>query len=121
MTPEELLQHATEFSFLPPGMDRSDPHARYFDVQVSRRSEGKWAVVSMGQVWCDGEWAHEKWVYEALPSNRTEEFIASTRFPLEEAIEIAQKATETVTHVGFNYAEFLVRMEQLKKKEQEAK
>lgn len=122
MTPEERLQHATEFSFLPPGMERTDPNARYFEVKVSRRSDDKWAVVCLDQVWCHGEWEHEKWVYEALPSNRTAEFIANTRFPLEEAIEIAQAATETVKFVGFTYAEFVVRnaerMERLKKEQE---
>jgi len=117
MTPEELLQHATEFSFLPPGLERTDPNARYFEVKASRRGEGKWAVVCMGEVW-DGEY----WVYESLPSNRTEEFIAKARFPLEEAVQIAQAATETVKLVGFTYAEFVVknaeRMERLKKEQE---
>jgi hypothetical protein len=104
MKPEELLAHATTFSFLPPGLERTDPNAKYFEVTVERRSEGRWAVINLGQAW-DGE----DWVYESLPSSREDEFLKKARFSLEEAVEIAQASTLTVKGLGFPYEEFVVR------------
>jgi hypothetical protein len=55
------------------------------DLLISWRGHDRWAITDrFGNVMLrTGEW-----VYEPMPSSRTEEFIAATRFPLDEAFEI---------------------------------
>lgn len=57
-------------------------------IKVENRGLGSWAVLDGSR--ClnhDGGWE-----YEPLPSNRTDEFLARCRFPLEEAIDRATTA-----------------------------
>lgn len=59
-------------------------------VVIELRSQGKWAVVMSSRdsvLNRDGTWE-----YEPLPSNRTAEFLARTRFSLEEALWIIDRA-----------------------------
>lgn len=56
-------------------------------IQISYRGSDNWVVIQFGEVLN----RDEQWEYEPLPSNRTDEFIARTRFPLIEAISLAQK------------------------------
>lgn len=44
-----------------------------------------------GDVWQEST---VEWVYECLPSNRTEQFITQTRYPLEQALLIAKRLLE---------------------------
>lgn len=102
MTPEELLEHAVSFALYPAGAKDDEINGRNFRVTVERRGTGDaWAVVHMGDVW-DGS----EWVYEALPSNRTDEFKAKTRFPLGVAVEIASKLVEQISVNGFTYSQW---------------
>lgn len=102
LTPTELLNHATEFVFTPAVEGDEDVEAlRHFRIYVKWRSEGKYAVSHMSEVW-DGT----EWVYESLPSNRTDEFLAATRFPLEQAVDYAQELAHTVTVNGRTYREW---------------
>jgi hypothetical protein len=89
MTNEELLARATQFSF------EASPSVF---VSVDRVGE-------LGDPWAD-RWAiryfHEcltksgRWVTEPSPSNRTDSFKNRTRFTLEEAMERASKAANTL-------------------------
>lgn len=102
MTAEELLAHATEFTFLPAGASANDPEAmRYFAVRVVWRKGGRWAVTHMGDCWSSDGWQHE-----SLPDSRTDTFLAGARFPLEEAAAIARSVVDSVTINGFTWAQW---------------
>ena len=83
LTPEEMqarLDCATRF-FVGQNVFRSS-------VFVELRGVGVWAVTD-GTCVLNSEGS---WEYEPLPSNRTEEFIARTRFGLDEAFERGRAA-----------------------------
>ena len=64
----------------------------HFRVAIESRGDGKWAIINGGMCWTrDGEWE-----YESMPSNRTDEFIARTRYTLEEAFKLAPAAQASV-------------------------
>ena len=105
MTPEELLNHAVSFAFYPTGSPEDDINRSTFRISVERRGIGDaWAVVHMGEVW-DGNC----WVYEHIPSERTDEFKARTRFPLMTAVEIATRLVDEVVVNGGTYAQWMER------------
>ena len=58
------------------------------DIAVEQRSKDRWCVSAFGGTVVDRDLQRH---YEPMPSNRTEEFIAATRFSLEEAFDIAQR------------------------------
>lgn len=60
------------------------------DLFVEKRGEGKWCVSVFGNV-VDRDLNRH---YEPYPSNRSEEFIAATRFSLDEAFDIAKRYNE---------------------------
>lgn len=99
---DRLLAHASEFIFYPTGAKAGDQEASHFAIRVSLRSEGKFAVVHMGNCW-NGK----TWEYESLPSHRTEEFIASTRFERDDAIRQALALVDTITLNGRTWAQWL--------------
>jgi hypothetical protein len=81
----EALAAATKFEFNPHGIDAGHPVET---VSAEYRGHGLYAVTSLG-----GKVLNKKgsWEYESSPSNRTEDFIARTRFPRDEAIVLAKK------------------------------
>lgn len=88
LTPEELLQKATTFAFLPEGADiTKHPKDAYFMISVELRSRGTWAICSTGEVWNQ---SLQEWQMEPRNSSLTEEDFSSIRFTLDEAIDIAQ-------------------------------
>ncbi|MCU6481935.1 hypothetical protein [Arthrobacter sp. A2-55] len=105
LTSEQLLEHATEFAFLPTGAERGQPDVDLFTVTVSSRSPGRYAVLYKGSCW-DGE----GWVYESMPSSRTGEFKARTRFPLAEAVGLGRAFADTVTINGHTWAQWQERL-----------
>lgn len=74
MTEQEMLARATRFQVAE-------------DIAVEKRGENAWCVSVYGTV-VDRDLNRH---YEPSPSNRTDEFIAATRFTLEEAFNIAQR------------------------------
>lgn len=104
MNEKELLKHATDFAFYPEGAEKDEVNGRYYRVTVSKRSEDKWAVIFFNECWHQKE---QDWVYESLPSNRTEEFTENTRFSLETAVSIAVEMTEKLVVNGRTYAQWL--------------
>lgn len=74
MTEQEMLALATRFEIAE-------------DIAVEKRGENSWCVSVFGTV-VDRDLNRH---YEPMPSNRTEEFIAATRFTLDEAFDIAQR------------------------------
>lgn len=102
MTPEELVDHAISFAFYPAGAKEDDVNGMNFRITVERRGIGDaWAIKHFGDCW-DGE----DWVYESLPSSRTDEFKAKARFPLETAVELARKFVDTIVINGATYAQW---------------
>jgi hypothetical protein len=75
MTQEEMLKLATRF-------DLGD------DVTIEKRGRDKWCVKVFETTVLD-KGLHR--IFEAMPSSRTQEFIDSTRFTLDEAFEIATR------------------------------
>jgi hypothetical protein len=74
MTDQEMLARAVRFL-----VDE--------DIYVEKRGEDSWCVSVFGGTVLDRDLQR---YYEPMPSNRTDEFIAATRFTLTEAFEIAQ-------------------------------
>lgn len=58
------------------------------DVFVEKRGEGKWCVRAFGNTVVDRDLKRQ---YEPMPRSRTDEFIAATRFSLDEAFDIAKR------------------------------
>lgn len=73
MTDKEKLAMATSFQVAE-------------DLTIEKRGESTWCVKYFGSTVLDRELERH---YEPMPSGRTEEFIAATRFTLDEAFEIA--------------------------------
>lgn len=61
------------------------------DIAIEKRGENRWCVVVFGGTVIDRDLNRH---YEPMPSSRTEEFIAATRFDLEEAFSIAKRYDE---------------------------
>lgn len=75
MTDQEMLARAVRFQIAD-------------DIHIEKRGENRWCVSAFGGTVVDRELQRH---YEPMPSNRTEEFIAATRFTLAEAFDIAQR------------------------------
>lgn len=73
------------------------------EVMIEWRGGDTYCVRAVGNVLDrDGDW-----VYEPMPSSRTDEFIQATRFTLAEALERAAKALPALrTHMG-PYGQYL--------------
>lgn len=79
-----------------------------WDVTVEWRSEGLWAVKHHS--YCAD--ANGDWDYEPSPSNRTDEWKATHRFPLEEALRLAHKAAPKVCINGYYPADLIAKYAQ---------
>ena len=101
MTAEELLAHATEFTFLPAGASTGDRDVSRFAIRVAYRADGLWAVTRDGEFW-----GPDGWAYEMSPSSRTPDFIARHRFPLEQAVAIAANLVDGLTINGRTWAQW---------------
>ena len=75
MTDQEMLARAVRFQMGE-------------DVYVEKRGEDAWCVNVFGGTVLDRDLQGH---YEPMPSNRTDEFIAATRFSLSEAMAIADR------------------------------
>ena len=75
MTEQEMLARAVRFQVSE-------------DVYVEKRGEDAWCVSAFGGTVVDRDLQRH---YEPMSSNRTEEFIAATRFSLVEAFDIAER------------------------------
>ncbi len=68
------------------------PYATRFeiaeDVTIEKRGKDLWCVVVFGGTVLDSDLNRH---YEPMPSSRTEEFIAATRFSLEDAYSVAKR------------------------------
>jgi hypothetical protein len=94
MTPEELLAHATEFTF--PVVPQDHYLQAFIDIDMytivlSFRGPDSWAVLRRGSSYC---WNRRTkgWDYEPSPSSRTDAFKRTHRFTLAEALAIVPGA-----------------------------
>jgi hypothetical protein len=60
------------------------------DLVIASRGHGKWAVTDRFQNVLNRD---QEWEHEPMPSNRTDEFIARTRFSLDEAFSLVGATT----------------------------
>jgi hypothetical protein len=90
-----------EVSCLPP----DDVNAHHFTVRVEWRGDDRWCVTDghncLGK---DGDWD-----YERLPSNRTDEWLATHRFDLDTALALAKDFAPKLTINGMTAADVLAR------------
>ena len=73
---------------------------------VDRYSVSSWQSGGANQVWHVGDGG---WVYESIPSERSDEFLAATRYPLVRALEIAREVAPMVTVNGWTPSAVLAR------------
>lgn len=84
----------------------TDPEWTSFSLNVSRRGPDSFAVLNrMGECHTGDSNA----VYEPLPSSRTDDFKARTRFPYEEAIALAKRLAPDVECMGMTATQYLAR------------
>ncbi|WP_141576064.1 hypothetical protein [Actinomadura sp. WMMA1423] len=80
-------------------------NARHFSLYVEYRGRDRWAVsdgfLCLGN---DGEWE-----YESIPSERADEWLATHRFDLDTALNLARAAAPKVTVNGYTVADVLAR------------
>lgn len=82
---------------------RDHEEAIFFYLYVEYRSPGKWAVMNFGRnkaLTRDGEWE-----WESLPSSRTDKFKKIARFPLVEALNLAQREAANIRMNRFGVTE----------------
>lgn len=98
---DDLLEHATSFVFTPAGTDRTNPDTRPFRVTVEWRGGDTWAVIWMGECWNGTGWE-----WEPSSSNREDDFLARTRFSLDEACAHARALPDTLMPNGATYTQW---------------
>jgi hypothetical protein len=95
-----------DVSVWPPGTECMDSDT--WKLTVEYRGRGKWAVmrhrICLGS---DGEWD-----WESIPSEREDEWLATHRFPLAEALDLARRHAPLVRINGMTAAEVLERHRQ---------
>lgn len=103
MTTPEVYAAPTRFvvSCLP----LENPRHRYFALRVEWRGGNLWCVTDGSScVALDG-----KWSWEAIPSERADEWRARHRFDLDTALALAKRVAPTLTCNGTTVAEALAR------------
>lgn len=90
---------ATEYTLS--ALPEDDSNGMLFRIVVAYRGRGLWAVsrhrYCLGR---SGEWDHE-----SVPSERTDEWLAEHRFPLDEALRLAREELPKLRVNGMSAAE----------------
>lgn len=114
-----LVGSVTEFTVLPELLTieavMDDLDLQHFTLKVARRGPGSYAVVDRTGVYSRppkkmskaAAEARDNFAYEPLPSARTDSFKSRTRFPLEEAILIAEVEVEKIKLVNWTLEKLL--------------
>lgn len=98
---KDKLSLATSFRVIPQDAVIGELGSDVFAIDVNRKAPGKFALEWRGYIW-NGE----DWVFSSSPSETTEEFRARSRFPLDEALEMAVKMVETITVFDMTFPEW---------------
>lgn len=92
----ERLKYATEFTLTPQFVDEHQ-NRPLCPVTISYRGHDTWAVILSGcTLHRDGAAS-----YEPLPSSRTDEYRAATRFTLDEAFALAEPIVASMCKHGW--------------------
>jgi hypothetical protein len=77
--------------------------ASSWSIKVERRGPDAWAVIHHSRC------LHRsgRWDYEPIPSSRTDRWIKSHRFPLDEALKLAKKVAPNVRVNGLTPAGYV--------------
>lgn len=97
----EIFESATEYtvSCIP----EDNINRPVFEITVAYRGNGRWAVCRLRQcLGSDGQWD-----YESIPSERTDEWLATHRFDLETALKLAREAAPKIRTNGASVADVL--------------
>lgn len=92
-----------EVGYFPP----DDEGGLVFNLKVEYRGEDKWAVCKGGRQ-CLG--SDGLWDWESIPSERTEEWLATHRFGLDEALDLARRHAPSIKVNGKTAAEAAQRL-----------
>ena len=95
MTASEVTVTPTTYtvSLLP----ESNCNHHSYALTVQYRGDDRWAVLHVGYcLGSDGEWD-----YESIPSERRDDWLATHRFPFDEAVRLAVKAAPKVDVNGW--------------------
>lgn len=76
-------------------------HRRHFTITVEWRGDDRWAVLN--SPYCLG--TDGVWQYEPRPSSREDEWLATHRFTLDTALDMAKRAAPDVTVNGYRAAD----------------
>ena len=90
MTNDELIKFATRFDF-----------THGLRLEKRDRDTDSWAITNIagGSCWSDKD---SMWVYEPLPSNRTDELLAKIRYSLEDAVSISIRMNTQRLNLNIN-------------------
>lgn len=99
----EPIARVTEYtvSCLP----QDHPGHNHFSLTVAERGPGSWAVLRYG--FCYDTTGNRE--YESTSTDRTDEFLARFRFPLDDALALAKRIAPTLNVNGYTVADFLAR------------
>lgn len=81
------------------------PDRDLFEVKVAWRGRDRYAVLRRSR--CLGR--DGTWDYESIPSERTDDWIATHRFAYDEALKLAHQACQGITVNGHTVADVLER------------
>jgi hypothetical protein len=101
---DDLLAHATTFTFTPAGTDRADMDTRHFRVKVQWRGGDRWVISHWTDLWNGVEWE-----YEPTNSSQDDAFRARTGFSRDEACVLAQSLAGIVELEGFAWVDWKAR------------
>lgn len=101
MTTPTVRTRVTEYAVCALPEDNINAYA--YTIRVSHRGDERWAVTHHGYcLGTDGEWA-----WESLPSHRGDEWQASHRFDLENALRLATEQAPLIDINGLTAADVL--------------
>lgn len=82
-----------------------DPERYHWSIRVADRGRGLWAVIRGGHEGGPVWGAADGWDWETIPSERTDEWLAGHRFPLDRALELARTLCLTIVVNGMSLTE----------------
>ena len=87
--------------------ETADGDEHVFEITVEYRGRDRWAVTRHGS--CLG--TDGRWDYEMRPSEREDDWLATHRFDLDTALQLAKEAAPKVTVNGYTVADALAMAE----------
>lgn len=105
VTTSDVSVMATEYTVC--ALPEDYIYAHSFAITVAYRGRGLWAVSRHRM--CLG--TDGKWDWESIPSERTDEWLATHRFDLDTALALAKQEAPKITVNGFSVADVLSRTE----------